>query len=80
MEETDSCQKGGGGGEWWEEGEGTSYRTCMNDSRTWTSVWGLTVGAGRGLGGGGQRGKNWDNSNRINKYKKRNLLFSLSIS
>ena len=31
----------------------------MNDSWTWTTVWGLTVGAwGEGLGGGGQRGKN----------------------
>ena len=38
------------------DGEGTSQRT-MNDPRTWTPVWGLTVGVGGGLGGGGQRGK-----------------------
>ena len=38
------------------EGEGASQRTCLNDPRTWTTVWGLTVGAGGGLGGGGERG------------------------
>ena len=37
----------------------------MNDPWTWTTVWGLTVGAGDGLGGGGKRGKNWDHSNSI---------------
>ena len=37
----------------------------MNDPWTWTTVWGLTTGAGGGLGGGGQRGKNWGNCNRI---------------
>ena len=36
----------------------------MNDPQTWTTVWGLTVVAGHGLDGGGQRGKNWDNWNR----------------
>ena len=41
--------------------EGTSQRTCMNDPWTWTTGWGLTVGAGRG----GQREKNWDKYNRI---------------
>ena len=41
------------------------------------TVWGLTVGPGGGKGGGGQRGKNWDNCNRITiknyikKFKKR---------
>ena len=37
------------------------------------SVWGLTVGAGvgGGLHRGGQRGKNWDNCNRINNNKRR---------
>ena len=29
----------------------------MSDPWTWTTVWELTVGAGRGMGGGGQRGK-----------------------
>ena len=37
----------------------------MNDPQTWTTVWELTVGAGGGMGRGGQRGKNWDNCNRI---------------
>ena len=36
----------------------------MNDPWTWTTGWGLTVGEGIGLGGGGQWGKNWDNCNR----------------
>ena len=34
----------GGGGQWWEEGEGLRQRTCMNDPQTWTAVWELTVG------------------------------------
>ena len=29
----------------------------MNDPWTGTAVWGLTVGVGGGVGGGGQRGK-----------------------
>ena len=29
----------------------------MNDPWTWTTGWGLTVGAGVGMGGGEQRGK-----------------------
>ena len=37
----------------------------MNDPWMWTTVWELTVGAGVGIAGGGQRGKNWDNYNRI---------------
>ena len=44
-----------------ERREGT--RTCMSDTWTWT-----TVGsdfAGDGMGRGGQRGKIWDNCNRI---------------
>ena len=53
-----------GGGQWWKE-EVTSQRTCMNDRWTWTTVWGLAVGTGHGLGRGGQRGKNWYNRNRI---------------
>ena len=45
-------------------------RTCMNDPWTWTTTWGWTVGAGVGWDGGGQRGKNWDNCNRISKNEK----------
>ena len=37
--------------------EGTRWRTCMNDPRTWTTAWGLTVGVGSGMDGVGQRGK-----------------------
>ena len=37
----------------------------MPDLQTWTTVWGLTVGAGGGMGGGEQMGKNRDNCNRI---------------
>ena len=36
----------------------------MNDPWTSTTGWGLTVGAGSGLGRGEQREKNWDNCNR----------------
>ena len=44
-------------------------RTCMSDPWTWTMVRGLTVGVGDGLGGGGQKGKNWDNCNGITIIK-----------
>ena len=37
-------------------GGGISQRTCTNDPWTWTAVWGLIVGEGRGLGRGGQGG------------------------
>ena len=47
----------GGGGEWWKEGEETSQRTCMNDPWTWTTGWGLTVGAGLGWVEECKRGK-----------------------
>ena len=40
-----------------EKAEGITQRTCMNGPRTWTTVWGMTLGAGGGLGEGGQRGK-----------------------
>ena len=64
---------GGVRGEWWKEEERISQRTCMSDPWTWTTVWGLTVGAGDGLDGGGQRGKDWDwdNYKRINENKKK---------
>ena len=32
-------------------------------------MWELTVGMGGGMGGGGQRRKNWDNCNRITILK-----------
>ena len=65
MEPTDSDQKGGGRGIMVERRGRTTQRTCVNDPRTRTTVWGLTVGAGGGMGRGGQRGTNWDNCNRI---------------
>ena len=70
MEQTDSCRRVGGRGEWWKEGERISQRTWMNDAWTWTTERGLTVGE-RGVGWveGGKREKKLDNSNRI-KYKK----------
>ena len=37
----------------------------MNDPQTWTTVWELIVGAGGEMSEGGQRGKNWDNCNRM---------------
>ena len=37
----------------------------MNDTRTCTTVWELTMGKGGGQDGGGQRGENWGNHNRI---------------
>ena len=46
-----------GGGEGWEEREGTRQSTCMNDPRTRTTVWELTMGVGFGMGRGGQRGE-----------------------
>ena len=42
-----------------------------NNPGTWTIGWGMTVGVGGGLGGGGKRGKN-GNCNRITiKYLRR---------
>ena len=41
----------------------------MNDPGTWTMERGLTVGWRGGVGGGGQKGKNWDNCKRINNTK-----------
>ena len=59
-----------GGEKWWKKGGGFSQRTCVNDSWTWTTkrrLWERGVG---GLGGGGLKGKNWDNCNRIINNKK----------
>ena len=42
QEQTDSNLRGGGG----EEREGSSQGTGIKDPRTWTTGWGLTVGAG----------------------------------
>ena len=50
----------------------------MNDPRTWTTVWGLTVGTGTGQGGGEQRAKNWDNCNRITINKEMTKLNSFT--
>ena len=43
----------GRGGQWWKEGEGTRQRIYMNDPKTWTTVWELTVGVGCGMFRGG---------------------------
>ena len=37
----------------------------MNDSRTWTTVWELTVGAGGGMGKGEKVGQLQQNNNKI---------------
>ena len=42
----------------------------MSGPWTWTMGWGTTMESGFGLGGGGQRRKNWAKYNRINKNKK----------
>ena len=56
MEQTDSGRGVGERNSGGKKGEGTSKRTCMNDSRTWTAMWGLTVGAG--VGWRGVKGEN----------------------
>ena len=43
MEQTASDPGGRGGEQSQKEGEGIRQRTCMNDSQTWTTAWGLTV-------------------------------------
>ena len=45
--------------------EGTRRRTCMNDPQSWTTVWELIVVGVGGMGRGGQRGKNWNNCDRV---------------
>ena len=59
MEQTDSGQRGRGEG-----GNGVKerkrldrQRTCMNDPRTWTTMWELTMGAGGGTSRGEQKEK-----------------------
>ena len=59
------------------EGEGTSQGICMNDSWTWKTGWGLTVGAGGGLGGGQQRWKNWK---QIKVHQEQNETMNCDIS
>ena len=49
--------------------KGLVKRTCMNDPWTWTMAWELIVGVWGGMGGGWQRGKNWDDCNRIRILK-----------
>ena len=70
MEQTDSCRRGEGRGEWRKEGEGISQGTYANNSWTWTTETGLTVEERSGWGEGGQKGTNWDNSNTINSRNK----------
>ena len=48
----DGGKRGRGGGDWLTEGEGTSQRTCMRESWTWTQEWGLTMEVEGGLDGG----------------------------
>ena len=67
MQQTDSEQRGGGRETRGEEGEGSSQGTGINDPWTWTTGWGMTVGA---RGGGGATGENWDNCNRTIKNAK----------
>ena len=57
MEQTDTVGGEEEGGEWGKEGEGIRQRTCMNDPWTWTTVWGLTVGAGHEWAEEGKEGK-----------------------
>ena len=45
-------------------------RMFISDPWTWTVEWGLIKGVKGGLHGGGQRGKHWNNCNRINKKSK----------
>ena len=42
----------------------------MKDPWTKTTVWGLTMEVGGGLGGRGRMGKEWDNCNSINDKMK----------
>ena len=42
----------------------------MNDPWTWTTVWGLTEGAGVWDGQRRAKGENWGNCNRIKKKRK----------
>ena len=61
MEQTENDQRGMGREIMVERRGRDRQRTYMNDSRTWTTVWELTVGKGGGMGEGGQIGNNWDN-------------------
>ena len=49
--------------------EGVSQRTCMNDSWTWTTEKGLTMGEKGGLGGVGEKEKKLGHCNRMNNKK-----------
>ena len=66
-----------GRGQYWrKEVTSTRQRTCMNDPWTWTTVWGLTMRVGGGIGRGRQRWKNWNNCNRITVKNYMNSGFS----
>ena len=69
MDRNDSCQRGRGKREWWKEGEEINQRTCMNDPCTWTTVWGLTVGARAWAGWRKAKGKKLETPT-VNKNKK----------
>ena len=53
MEQTDGCRRASR--VWLKEGEGARQRACMNDPRTWTTVWGWTVWAGWREARGGEK-------------------------
>ena len=46
MEQTDTDQGRGEEDDGGKRGKGLVKKTCVNDPRTWTAVWGLTVGVG----------------------------------
>ena len=58
------------------ERKGSNQQTGIKDPWTWTTGWGLTVGAGVGQGRATE--ENWDNYNRtrIKKEKKMYNLYS----
>ena len=65
MEQTENDQRAGGRGTMVER-RGKDWTKNMCECPTdQTTVWGLAVGAGSGMGRGGQRRKNWDNCNII---------------
>ena len=66
MEQIDSCQ--GGSGEWWKEGGRDQSKNMYERPMDMDNGEGIDCGSAGGawLVGGGQRGKNWDNYNRIN--------------
>ena len=66
---TDSSKRGGGGGTWLEEGEGTSH-TAHTHAQGHEQWWGTECGKGGGWPERGEGGQNWDNCNSINNIFK----------